>query len=755
MKKNLPSVAGWTVALKGGGASFRRCDRKSFSRVLSTVAMVSLLVIQANIAREERDISTITVPHKHTNRLIKESSPYLQQHAHNPVDWYPWGSEAFEQAQKEGKPIFLSIGYSTCHWCHVMEQESFENEQIAKIMNEHFICIKVDREQRPDVDQIYMDAVVMMTGSGGWPLSIFLTPDGKPFYGGTYFPPKDMFGRTGFERLLLVITDAWKNRQQELVDSADKLSKLLRSSTNSTEKKELSPQILKQAFTHFQNIFDTVNGGFGIAPKFPQPTNLSILLCYWQRTAEKQALEMVEKTLSMMAKGGIYDHIGGGFHRYATDTRWLIPHFEKMLYDQALLSKVYLQTYQVTKNWEYSRIAREVFDYVLRDMTDADDGFYSAEDADSEGKEGTFYLWTPKQVAFVLDKEQAKLFNTCYGVTNKGNFEEGKTILHISTSIEQLGKEFNKNPKDIEDVLADIRSRVLEERQKRIRPHRDDKVITAWNGLMISSLAYGGVLLEEEKYITAAKRSAEFILSTLYKNGRLMRYYRDGRVVEKAFLDDYAFMILGLLDLYEATFDAKWLIEAKKLGEEMIELFSDSEGGGFFLTGKDGEKLIARTKPSSDGAVPSGNSIAALVLLKLGRLTMNQRFIEQGGRILEIFQQQLEQSPAYSSAMLLALNFWLGPTQEIVIAGNTNTKDTRQMLQLVRSYFLPNAVVLLQGQQEPVIEEIIPFIRSQVAIDGKTTAYVCENYVCKRPVNSIDELKGLLSEVARESSSSN
>ena len=699
-----------------------------------------------------KKMPTIEVSHKHTNRLIDENSPYLLQHAHNPVDWYPWGTEAFNKARKEDKPVFLSIGYSTCHWCHVMEHESFENEQIAKIMNEHFVSIKVDREHRPDVDQIYMNAVQLMTGSGGWPLSVFLTPAGKPFYGGTYFPPKDIYGRPGFERLLLSIADAWKNRRQELVDSAGKLSDLLEKPTGQVKKRKLSPQILTDAFKYFQGSFDAANGGFGFAPKFPQPTNLSMLLGYQHRTGDEQSLQMVEKTLDAMAKGGIYDHIGGGFHRYATDARWLIPHFEKMLYDQALLSKAYLQTYQITGNKKYAEMSKEIFDYVLRDMTDPKGGFYSAEDADSEGKEGTFYLWEPKQTGSVLDKEQAELFDAFYGVTRKGNFEEGKSILNVSASIEQLAKKFKKSPKDIENILADARGKIFKERQKRIRPHRDDKVITAWNGLMISSLAYGGAVLEEEKYITAAKRSAEFILSTLYKNNRLMRYYRGGRAVEKAFLDDYAFMITALLELYEATFDAEWLIEATKLSKQMIELFADSKEGGFFLTGNDGEQLIARTKPGTDGAIPSGNSIAALVLLKLGRLTMNQHFIEQGDRTLEAFSQQLEQTPAYSSVMLRALDFRLGPTQEIVIAGDADAQDTKQMLNLLGSKFLPNAVVLLheQGNKGLAIEQIVPFIKNQTVIEGKATAYVCENYVCNRPVNNIGDFEKLISSTNRK-----
>jgi len=721
--------------------------RKVFYQGLSTIVFIGLLIEGYRITGEE-NMPTITAAHKYSNRLIKETSPYLLQHAHNPVDWYPWGTEAFERAKKEDKPVFLSIGYSTCHWCHVMEYESFENERIAKIMNEHFVSIKVDREQHPDVDQIYMNAVQMMTGSGGWPLSVFLTPDGKPFYGGTYFPPRDVYGRPGFERVLLSIADAWKNRRQELVDSAGKLSELLKGSkTDRVEEKKLSQEMLRNAFNHFRDTFDTVNGGFGIAPKFPQPTNLSMLLCHWYRTGDEQSLQMVEKTLETMAKGGIYDQIGGGFHRYATDTRWLIPHFEKMLYDQALLSKIYLQAYQITKNKKYATIAKEIFDYVLRDLTDTKGGFYSAEDADSEDKEGTFYLWEPEQIASILDEDQAKLFNAYYGVTEKGNFEKSKTILHVSTSIEQLGKKFNKNPGEVENILAAARTKIFQSRQKRIRPHRDDKVITAWNGLMISSLAYGGAVLDEEKYVNAAKRSAEFILSTLYNNGRLMRYYRDKQVVEKSFLADYAFMTMALLDLYEATFDAKWLIEAKGLAEEMIDLFADIEQGGFFLTGNDGEKLIARTKPSYDGAIPSGNAIAALALLKLGRLTMNRNFTEQGGKVLEFFSSQLKESPAYSSAMMKALNFWLGPTQEIVIAGDANAQDTTQMTNLVHNKFLPDAVVLLhkQGPKGSLIEQIIPFIKNQTAINSKATAYVCQNYICSRPVNNIKDLEKMIS----------
>ena len=724
--------------------------RKRLHVSLASLALVVLFMVAVSGLQGDKDMSITTAAPGHTNRLADETSPYLLQHAHNPVDWYPWGEEAFERARKEDKPIFLSIGYSTCHWCHVMEHESFENEDVAKIMNEHFVSIKVDREQRPDIDQIYMNAVVMMAGSGGWPLSIFLTPEGEPFFGGTYFPPKDLYGRPGFGRILLSVAEAWKTKRQDLVNSAGKLTGYLEGPEPATAAAKLSPETLTKAFHTFRSTFDAVNGGFGGAPKFPQPTNLSMLLSYRHRTGDAFALQMVEQTLDAMAGGGIYDHLGGGFHRYATDDRWLVPHFEKMLYDQALLSKVYLQAYQITAKERYARTAKEVLDYVLRDMTDPAGGFYSAEDADSEGEEGTFYLWEPEQIAKVLDEDQAKLFSARYGVTKSGNFEKRKTVLNVTASIEQLEKEFQKDRAAIMDSLSAARKKLFEHREKRIRPHRDDKVITAWNGLMISSLAYGGAVLDEEKYVRAAERSAEFTLNTLHKNGRLMRYYREGRAIEKAFLDDYAFLTMGLLDLYEATFDARWLIEAKKLCEQMVELFADGEAGGFFLAGTDSEKLIARTKPSSDGAIPSGNSIAALALLKLGRLTMNRHFEKQGGKVLAAFSAQLEQSGVHSSAMLEALSFSLGPGLEIIIAGSAEAVDTRKMLKLIRSKFLPNAVVLMHDQDkaDSSLYEAVPFIKNQTVVQGKATAYVCRNYACNKPTNSVDELEEMLAAIA-------
>jgi hypothetical protein len=723
--------------------------RRLFCRILIALSAAGLIVTGSYKISREKNMPIKTAP-KYTNRLINETSPYLLQHAHNPVDWYPWGREAFERAEKQDKPIFLSIGYSTCHWCHVMERESFEDEQTAGIMNKYFVNIKVDREHRPDIDSIYMNAVQMMTGSGGWPLSVFLTPEGKPFFGGTYFPPKDIYGRPGFEKVLLSIADAWKDRRQQLIESSDKISEVLSGLTRPGEKERLSPKILKAGFDYFKSTFDSVNGGFGSAPKFPQPTNLSMLLSYWYRTKEDEALKMVEKTLDAMAGGGIYDHIGGGFHRYSTDERWLVPHFEKMLYDQAQLSRVYIEAYQVTGRQEYAATAREIFDYVLRDMTDSRGGFYSAEDADSEGKEGAFYVWETEQIESVLDEEEAEIFAEYYGVTKEGNFEDNKTILNVSASKEQLAKKFQKDSEAITEILTNARRKVFKARQKRIRPHRDDKIITSWNGLMISSMAYGGAVLQQEKYVQAARRAAKFIMDASYKNGRLMRYYRDERAIEPGFVDDYAFVITALLELYQASFESEWLVEAKTLAEQMIELFGDDEHGGFFLTGKDSEKLIARIKPSSDGVIPSGNSASALVLLKLGRLTMNQSFTERGVKVLESFSQQLKQSPGYSSEMLSALNFRLGPSQEIVIAGDADAADTEQMLELVYSKYLPNAVILLHPNEkrDNFIEETVPFVSNLTAVEGKATAYLCEDYTCKQPVSDTDDLEKLLCDIS-------
>jgi len=681
-----------------------------------------------------------------TNRLINETSPYLLQHAHNPVDWYPWSKKAFEAAKRENKPVFLSIGYSACHWCHVMERESFSDRHIAKILNEHFISIKVDREERPDIDEVYMNAVQAMTGSGGWPLSVFLTPQGKPFYGGTYFPPKDLHGLAGFNRILITIAQMWENSRTKVIDSAGQISEALTGLSQQTRSETLSLEILSNANYQLKNIFDGTNGGFGSAPKFPQPGALSMLLGYWHRTKDPESLEMVEAMLAAMAKGGMYDQLGGGFHRYSTDAQWLVPHFEKMLYDQALLSRVYIQAFQATGKETYAKIAGEIFDYVLRDMTDAGGGFYSAEDADSEGKEGAFYVWQKQEIQNILGPKNAEIFNEYCGITDKGNFEDGKNILHIANSVEALAKKFQEKPENIESILMDARSVLLEHRAKRPRPGKDDKIITGWNGLMISSLAFGGAVLNEQKFIEAGKKCADFLLNTLLDKGRLMRYYRSGKVTSLAVLDDYAFLIMGLIDLYQATFEAKWLAEAKKLTEQMIELFDD-ESGGFYLTGKDAERLFLRSRPMYDSGIPGGNSIAALVLLKLGRLTMERRFAERAKLLLDSYSGQMTKAPTSITFMLTALDFWLGPAQEIVIAGDLSREDSKEMLKLIRNTFLPNSVILFHQTPDSGIEQIVPHIRQQTAINGKASVYICNNYVCSRPVTGIAELKSELGRI--------
>jgi uncharacterized protein YyaL (SSP411 family) len=683
---------------------------------------------------------------KAANRLIKEASPYLLQHAHNPVDWYPWSAQAFERARKENKPVFLSIGYSTCHWCHVMAEESFQNEHIAEILNAHFISIKVDREERPDLDEVYMSAVQAIAGSGGWPLSVFLSPEAKPFYGGTYFPPKDTAGRPGFEKVLLLIRDAWVNRRGELIDSADNITKML---SKSMVRKELSQlptagaHLIDEAFAHIEIEFDSEYGGFGSGPKFPSPCYLSFLLCCWWRTGNEKALKMVTKTLDCMMAGGIYDHIGGGFHRYATDRRWLMPHFEKMLYDQALISRCYLQAWQITKNPGYAAVVAETLDYVLRDMRDKSGGFYSAEDADSEGREGTFYLWTPEEVEQVLVADDGGIFNRYYTITDEGNFE-GKNILSRRIPIDELNRLSERDIELINQAVSRGKPKLLARRNERIRPGRDEKIIVGWNGLMIESLARAGAAMQQQRYVDAAGGTANFIFDTLLQNGRLMHYWREGKVIEKGYLDDYAALIAAMIALYEATFDAGWLAFATELADRMIELFEDKEQGGFFLNGSDSEKLIIFPKPSYDGAIPGGNSMAAEALLKLGRLTMNETYTEKATDVLRVFSKRIADTPTSLTQMLVALNFQLGPAQEIVIAPGQEKEKADKMLRLLQSSFVPNAVIILHDSTQ--IEETVPFVKTQTAIANKATAYVCDNYVCKQPITELAEFEKAVSD---------
>lgn len=680
---------------------------------------------------------------EHVNRLIHEASPYLLQHARNPVDWYPWGRDAFQHAAESDKPVFLSIGYSTCHWCHVMERESFEDEATAAILNDHFISIKVDREERPDVDETYMKAVQMMTGSGGWPLSIFLTPQGRPFYGGTYFPPRSMYGRPSFQQVLLAIAQAWRDRRAELLGSAEKATDALQSLTVAGSPALLSADVLEKAFAQLSGVFDASHGGFGDAPKFPQPSTLAFLLGYGHRKGNAKALEMVTKTLDAMAAGGIQDHLGGGFHRYSTDRQWRVPHFEKMLYDQALLGKVYVQAHQATGRQRYAAVARDIFDYVLCDLTDGAGGFYAGEDADSEGREGTFYVWTQADIEAVLSQREARIFCERYGVTKKGNFENGTSILNVTDSptetLQETASEWEA-----------IRRTLLEHRNTRPRPHRDDKIIAGWNGLMISAMAYGGATLGEPRYVAAAEKAAHFVLESLRVEGRLMRYFRAGRVVEKGFLDDHAFMIGGLIDLYQATFEVRWLHEAADLADRVITLFADGPSGGFFLSGEDVEQLIVREKPAYDGAVPSGNAATAVALLRLASITGNERYTSHAQGALDTFSGALTESPTAFTTMLTALGFSLGSGREIIIAHSEDSAEAEALIEEVRRHFLPDAVLMVRpfGSEAETIEKVASALSRLGPIKGHAAAYVCRDHACQRPVTSPEDLEQILRSIS-------
>ncbi len=684
-------------------------------------------------------------PHKgKPNRLIHEKSPYLQQHAYNPVDWYAWGEEAFQKAIRENKPVFLSIGYSTCHWCHVMEYESFEDEEVAKILNENFVSIKVDREERPDLDNIYMIVCQAMTGSGGWPLNLFLTPEKKPFFAGTYFPKTERYGNPGFIAILKKISDLWKTNKESVIASSEQITKVIQSAAISTPGEILTKETLQHAYAQLRDNFDSIYGGFGSAPKFPTPHNYTFLLRWWKRSNDPTALEIVEKTLERMGRGGIYDQLGGGFHRYSTDEYWLVPHFEKMLYDQALAAIAYTETYQATGKVFYADSVRGIFTYVLRDMTSPEGGFYSAEDADSEGVEGKFYVWTPDEIIKILGEKEGNIFCDYYDVSKEGNFEE-KNILHVDKPVDTFSKMRGIKPAELEEVLRTAREKLFSVREKRIHPHKDDKILTAWNGLMIAALAKGAQALNEPKYTQAAMRAADFILNTLrQKDGTLLRRYRSGEASIPGYLDDYAYFVWGLIDLYEATFEVKYLKIARELNNHMIENFQDEKGGGFFFSGKKNEQLITQTKEIYDGATPSGNSVALFNILRLGRITGNTEFEKIAEQIIRAFGETIKQHPSGYTQFLCALDFVLGPTKEIVIAGEPGSDDTERILREIGKRFLPRKVLLLHPSKDKSIEDIAEFIKEQKIVDNKATAYICINYACNAPTNDIHKIIQLL-----------
>jgi uncharacterized protein YyaL (SSP411 family) len=683
--------------------------------------------------------------HKHTNRLSKETSPYLLQHAHNPVDWYPWGEEAFERARKDNKPILLSIGYSACHWCHVMEHESFENEDIAKVMNELFVNIKVDREERPDLDQIYMNAVQMMTRHGGWPMTVFLTPEGVPFYGGTYFPPEDRHNMPGFPRVLLGVADAYRSRPDEVAETAVSILQELRNMGQASETDEaVTTEILDAAERNIARSYDPRHGGFGSAPKFPAAMNLEFLLRRYHRTGQRETLEMIENTCRKMAEGGLYDQLGGGFHRYSTDAQWLAPHFEKMLYDNALLSRLYLHVYQQTKDDFYKRIAEETLDYVLREMTDARGGFYSTQDADSEGHEGKFFVWTVDEVTEILGEEDGSLFCSFYDVTEAGNFE-GKNILHVTGPLEEAAKSTGVTAESLQKTLERGRRELFIARERRVKPDRDEKVLTAWNGLMLASFAEASAVLEREDYLDAAEKNASFVLENLKRDGLLLRTYKDDQSKLNGYLEDYAFFVDGLTALYQATGRLRWLEEALTLTDKMVEEFWDGEEGGFFYTGKSHEELIVRSKDYFDNATPSGNSVAAETLLHLASLTGNEDYSRKAVTIFRLLANPVKRYASAFGRLLGALDFYLSAPKEIAIIGEADSGETSDLRREVWSRYLPNKVVAQTNAGDQRAAEIVPLLRDRGMIDGRATAYVCEHYACQRPVSSAAELARQLS----------
>ncbi|OGP89034.1 MAG: thioredoxin [Deltaproteobacteria bacterium RBG_16_48_10] len=681
---------------------------------------------------------------KHTNRLIYETSPYLLQHAHNPVDWYPWGEEAISRARNGDKPILLSIGYSSCHWCHVMEKESFENEAIARMMNERFINIKVDREERPDLDEIYMNAVQVMTGSGGWPMTVFLTPDLVPFHAGTYFPPEDRGGIPGFSKVLITVAEYYRSHQQEVGRVAAQMKDALHQIVDIVPSQEsMEEKILSSAFETLERQFDPHYGGFGGGPKFPSSMALSFLLRYWKRTGTKKALEMVEMTLEKMANGGMYDHLGGGFHRYSVDERWLIPHFEKMLYDNALLSRTYFEACQATQKERYRQVGVEVLQYVLREMKSSQDGFYATQDADSEGEEGKFFVWTRDQIKAILGKEKGAAFAAYYGVTPQGNFEGGRSVLHVASTPEKVSELYGISLSDLKTLLEGGRKKLFAEREKRIKPGRDGKILTSWNGLMISSFTDGFKVTGNEKYLDAAEEAAHFILQEMRKEGDLMRVYNRGRCLVKGYSEDYAFFIQALLDLYEATFEIDWLKEADDLNGRMIHQFWDQRKGGFFFSGKENESLIARSKSPYDNAIPSSNSVGVINLLRLGYLTGEDSLKEKAEQILRLFYPFLKEHPSGFSHMLSGFSFFISP-EEIGIVGPKNDPRTQSMLREVNLAFLPHKILSLKDPKEQIKGSWLPFLKDREVAEAPT-AFVCKGFTCLPPARDEKELRKILS----------
>lgn len=683
---------------------------------------------------------------KQPNKLIHEKSPYLLQHAYNPVDWYPWCDEAFEKAKREDKPIFLSIGYSTCHWCHVMEKESFEDEEIAKLMNETFVSIKVDREERPDIDGVYMSVCQMITGSGGWPLTIVMTPDKKPFFTGTYFPKYNRFGRIGMLELIPKLNDIWKNRKEEVLKSAEEITQALNQVSFKNSDEIIDESIFEKAFDEYTRRFDSEYGGFGNAPKFPTPHNLLFLLRYYKRTKDLKALAIVEKTLTEMRKGGIYDHVGFGFARYSTDRYWLVPHFEKMLYDNALLLMAYSEAYQISKNKFYKSTAEEIIEYVLRDMTHPEGGFYSAEDADSEGEEGKFYLWTEVEIRQLLPSDEADFIIKIFNVETNGNWYDeargirtGNNILHLKKTYKELAEEFSISENEFTGKLESIRKKMFEWREKRIHPHKDDKILTDWNSLMISALVKASLALSKKEFLEAALSADSFIKKYLYKDEKLLHRFREGESTIDGNLDDYAFFIQSQLDLFEATSEPQYLDYASKMNEILYAKFLDKNSGGYFFTSTDSEQLIVRQKEIYDGAIPSGNSVQLLNLARLYKITGESKFNELFEIQIKAFAAEIKKMPSVFAQFLIGLDFQSDKSIEIIIASEDKAL-TEQALKEISSLYYPSKIIIqLNAQNFKSLSDRIPYLKNY-PIENDLKIYLCKNYVCEQPTNRIEDI---------------
>jgi uncharacterized protein YyaL (SSP411 family) len=699
------------------------------------------------------------------NRLIREKSPYLLQHAHNPVNWYPWGEEAFNKAKEENKPIFLSIGYSTCHWCHVMEKESFEDETVAKLLNDSFITVKVDREERPDIDNIYMSVCQALTGRGGWPLTILMTPEKKPFYAATYIPRESRYGAPGMLDLVPAIQNLWINKKEELINSAEEITATVSSYNRQEKGMHIDEELLHRTFGQLQGNFDQEHAGFGRAPKFPTPHHLTFLLRYWKRTGNANALEMVESTLSAMRMGGIYDHIGFGFHRYSTDRKWLVPHFEKMLYDQALMVTALAETYQATGDHEYMNTAKEIISYLGRDMLSPQGAFFSAEDADSEGEEGRFYLWTAGQIDEILGIEDASLYKDLFNIKTAGNFAQehtkeftGDNIPHMTAALEKnTGKNcIHEHDEDISESLERTRMTLFNAREKRIHPLKDDKILTDWNGLAIVALCKAAQAFDEDAYTQMAENAAGFFLRTMTDSkGKMKHRYRQGEAAIDAFLEDYAFFIWGLIELYQTNLQTEYLEHALKLNDYLKTHFYDSDNGGFFHTSDEGEKLIFSSKEVYDGAIPSGNSVCIMNLLKLAKITGDNRLEDMAHTTIKAFSGKVSSAPIGYTHFMSAADLAINDSVEIVVVGDPEKTGIRDITGFINSRFIPEKVLLFKPEsQQSLIDEtkgitkIVPYTKDMGMTDGRTTVHICRNHTCKLPLDDMEEVKKEIERIA-------